>query len=166
MTDRTCTVPGCEKAPRSATADWCKMHYHRWYRHGTVDMLATRHHMGSPRRYRTIAAKGHPLAGANGRAYEHRVVLFAMIGEGSHACHWCGTTVTWGPKGSPDELQPDHLNNDGADNRPANLVQSCRRCNTTRALQHRSDELRRIGFWSSNDTIAATRSQTRLPRIA
>ena len=165
MTERTCTVPGCEKPTRSTGADWCKMHYHRWYRHGSVDRVATRIRTGADRRYRTVPAKGHPLAHANGRAYEHRVVLYDLIGPGTHECFWCGVMVEWGPKGSPDELQPDHLNNDGGDNRPENLVPSCRRCNTTRAIQGRSDVLRDLGFWSGNDTIASCEQQRRKPRI-
>lgn len=34
MTNRTCTIEGCDKPTRSKLADWCKMHYHRWYRTG------------------------------------------------------------------------------------------------------------------------------------
>ena len=34
MPNRTCTIPGCEKPARSARAEWCAMHYHRWYRYG------------------------------------------------------------------------------------------------------------------------------------
>lgn len=30
----TCVIEGCEKPARSSSAEWCKMHYHRWYRHG------------------------------------------------------------------------------------------------------------------------------------
>lgn len=163
---RTCTIDGCEKPLRSPGADWCKMHYHRWYRHGTTDKVATNIRVGRPRRYRTISAKGHPLAGANGRAYEHRVVLYDAIGPGEHSCHWCGVAIHWAAKGDPGELQPDHLNGDGADNRIDNLVPSCRGCNTTRAIQRRSDILRDMGFWSGNDTVAACAGQARRPRIA
>ena len=99
MSERTCTMPGCDKPARSSGAAWCKMHYHRWYRHGSPDKVSTQVRVGMPRRYRTVAAKGHPLAHANGRAYEHRVVLYDLIGQGPHACHWCGVMVNWGPKG-------------------------------------------------------------------
>lgn len=32
MTDRTCSVEGCERTPKGR--GWCAMHYHRWHRHG------------------------------------------------------------------------------------------------------------------------------------
>lgn len=141
------------------------MHYHRLYRHGSLERTAAGIKTGAPRRYRTVPAKGHPLAHANGRAYEHRVVLYDLIGPGPHPCHWCGELVEWLPKGAPGELQPDHLNDDGGDNRPENLVPSCRRCNTTRAVQRRSDALRERGWWSVNDTIAELKGAKRSPRI-
>lgn len=165
MANPTCTAPGCEKPARSMSADLCPMHYHRMYRHGSLDRTADGVSVRVPRRYRTVAAQGHPLAGANGRAYEHRVVLYDLIGPGPHECHWCGVEINWLPKGQPGELQPDHLNNDGGDNRPENLVPSCRRCNTTRAIQRRSDILRERGWWSVNDTIAGLRRGGRADRI-
>jgi hypothetical protein len=141
------------------------MHYHRWYRHGSTDRVATRaESISLGRRYRTVSAKGHPLAHANGRAYEHRVVLYDHIGIGPHACHWCDAEVDWLPKGNPRELQPDHLNNDGADNRIENLVPACRSCNSTRGLQRRADALRAAGWWSNNDTVG--KLAPRKPRVA
>lgn len=141
------------------------MHYHRMYRHGSLERTAADVYVGRPRRYRTVAAKGHPLAGVNGRAYEHRVVLYDAIGPGPHPCYWCGDLVDWAPKGTPGELQPDHLNDDGGDNRLENLAPSCRRCNTTRAIQRRSDILRERGWWSVNDTIAELKGMHRADRI-
>lgn len=44
MANGTCTIDGCENTPRSAKADWCPKHYHRWYRHG--DPLATAYRTG------------------------------------------------------------------------------------------------------------------------
>lgn len=165
---RTCVVDDCEKPTRSAKADWCKMHYHRWYRHGSVEKVA--HASGVSvslgRRYRQVRATGHPLAGVDGRAYEHRVVLYDAIGPGPHPCHWCSTPVEWLPKGSDGELQPDHLNNDGGDNRLENLVPSCRSCNGARGAQRRSDALLDAGWWSNNDTIAQLRNGGRVPRVA
>lgn len=168
MSQFTCTLAGCDKPSRNIkSAALCKMHYHRQYRHGDVTTMA--HDNGVSvslgRRYRTVAAKGHPLAMANGRAYEHRVVLYDAIGAGPHACHWCGDMVEWVGKCQPHELQPDHLNDDGADNRPENLVPACRTCNTTRGCQRRADALRAAGWWSKNDTIAYLANGGRKPRI-
>lgn len=156
MDEPTCTVPGCDKPLRSSRAKWCKMHYHRWYRHGDVNRVAS----GAPvtashgRRYRYVTRHGHPLAGATGRAYEHRVVLFDAIGPGGHSCHWCGREVTWeSTRGDADCLVADHLNGVGDDNRSENLVPSCAPCNTARAMQARAGALRAAGWWSNNDTV-------------
>lgn len=168
MLDFTCTLDGCDKPSRNlGSPAMCKMHYHRWYRHRDTERSAFTTNVTASlgRRYRTVAAKGHPLAMANGRAYEHRVVLYDKIGAGPHACHWCGTEVEWVGKGQPKELQPDHLNDDGGDNRPENLVPSCRSCNTARGCQRRADALRAAGWWAGNDTIAALVNGGRRPRV-
>lgn len=166
MTHRTCTITGCEKPVRSAGAEWCGMHYHRWYRHGSTDKVAHNSDVTASlgRRYTRTYAPAHPLANKNGSVYTHRMVLFDAIGPGPHACHWCDSEVDWLPKGDPRELQPDHLNNDGADNDLSNLVPACRGCNSKRGLQRRSDALRAAGWWSNNDTVAALKGG-RHPRV-
>ena len=168
MDHATCTIDGCDKPLRSSGAQWCKMHYHRWYRHGSTDKVA--HESGVTashgRRYKTKRAPSHPLASKHGVVYVHRLVLFDTIGPGVHACHWCGTEVAWLPKGDPRCLNVDHLNGLGDDNRPENLVPACQRCNTTRGGQARSDALREAGWWSHNDTVAALKGQTRADRVA
>lgn len=159
MTDRCCVVPGCTSPPRSRSAELCTKHYHRQYRHGSVDRVA--HQAGISvshgRRYRSRHMPHHPLAMSSGRVYEHRAVLYDAIGAGPHACHWCKDPVHWDPTdGRP--LQVDHLNGVGDDNRPDNLVPSCGPCNVARAQQARSAALREAGFWSQHDTIAGLRS--------
>lgn len=160
---KMCEVPGCVKPARSNVAELCPMHYHRQYRHGSIDTVSTGSNVtvSLGRRYRTIQAVGHPIAPPNGRAYEHRVALYDSIGPGSHPCHWCGKLVHWGPKGTVDNLEPDHLNGDGADNRIANLVPACRSCNVARAQQARSKAMRKAGWWSVNDTIEQGKTQHR-----
>lgn len=166
MANGICTVEDCEKPLRSSGADWCGMHYHRWYRHGSIDKVSTRvEGVSLGRRYVMKSKVGHPLADKYGRVYVHRLVLFDAIGPGPHSCHWCSRLVDWLPKGDPNELQPDHLNNDGSDNRLDNLVASCRSCNTTRGGQRRSRALRDAGFWSHHDTIERLKSGGRKPEI-
>jgi hypothetical protein len=167
MTNPTCTIESCAKPARSMSASLCPMHYHRQYRHGSTEKVAHVNGVSVSlgRRYRQVPAKGHPVAHADGRAYEHRVVLYDLLGPGPHPCHWCGTGVDWLPKGTKGELQPDHLNDDGSDNRPDNLVPSCRTCNSTRAVQRRADALRAAGWWSGNDTIAHLTNGGRAARI-
>lgn len=156
---RPCAVQGCESAARSRSADLCSKHYHRKYRHGSVEKVATGAEVtvSHGRRYRVVYQPGHPVAGLRGMAYEHRVVLYDRIGLGPHGCHWCGVPVRWdAAKLDDDALQVDHLNSIGDDNRPANLVPACRPCNTRRAMQARHRALVDAGFWSENDTIART----------
>lgn len=168
MTKPTCTLPECDKPSRSNVPNLCPMHYHRAYRHGDVHKVAHKSGVTAShgRQYKRKTAKGHPAADANGIGYVHRIVLWDAIGPGEHPCYHCKRVVSWdNGKGHPDVLQVDHLNNHGDDNRPENLVPSCIECNTARGAQRRSDALREAGFWSVNDTIAATASQTRRPRI-
>jgi hypothetical protein len=92
--------------------------------------------MTSVARYRYVTVDSvHPLAvglkaRSDGRTViaEHRLVLFDKIGPGMHPCHWCGAAVEWG-----STLRTDHIDNDGQNNDPSNLVASCHGCNTRRA---------------------------------
>lgn len=79
-------------------------------------------------------AAGHPLAPPSGTVAVCRLVLYEMIGPGSHPCHWCGNLVTWMPgKGvAPDALIADHLDWDQSNDSPENLVPSCNACNAHR----------------------------------
>lgn len=166
MTNATCTIDGCEKPLRSSGATMCGMHYHRVYRHGSPDKTARAEQgVSLGRRYTMIHAAGHPLADKYQRVYTHRKVLYDHIGPGPHPCHWCSAPLDWTPKGEPDSLQVDHLNNDGADNRIENLVPACPSCNTARGQQRRSDALRERGYWSEHDTIAGLKRSGRRPRI-
>lgn len=38
----TCAIDGCQKPTRSRTAQWCEMHYHRWYNTGDPGEAAPR----------------------------------------------------------------------------------------------------------------------------
>ena len=88
--------------------------------------------------YRDIRLPEHPLASKGGIVREHRVVLFAKIGPGTHPCHWCGSPVTWRAPGEPGTITgqgvliADHLDDDKRNNDPGNLVPSCNRCNVWR----------------------------------
>jgi hypothetical protein len=165
---KTCDVDGCDKPPRSSGTRTgrliCKMHYHRQYRHGNVESVATGLHTGAGRRYRRVYLPNHPLSSKYGQVYVHRQVLYDAIGSGPHECHWCRATVNWAAKGAFDELQPDHLNGIGDDNRLENLVPACGPCNRTRGSQARSERLKARGFFSNHDTVGAL--GTRKPIIS
>lgn len=80
--------------------------------------------------YRTVTIHHlHPLRllwGAS--SYVHRVVLFDKIGYGPHLCFWCGRVLSWGGT-EAYSLHTDHMNGNKRDNRPQNLVPSCKSCN-------------------------------------
>lgn len=153
MPDRTCTVGDCPNPPRSSGAEWCKKHYHRWYRHGSVDTTA----VGSRtfvRHYVAVYRPGHPIAPKSGKVYVHRLALFDKIGDGEHPCHWCGTLLRWRVTDEGETpLVVDHLNNDTGDNDPDNLVPACHACNTRRGNKRRSARLRHHGWFQVNDTV-------------
>lgn len=158
MTDRTCTVPECGKPLRSPGATYCAMHYHRWYRHGSVDRCARSADAPSAskgRRYIRRANPTHPMAMKNGNVWEHRAVLFDAIGYGPHPCHWCQHPVDWRAEHRPDQLHVDHLDGMGDNNDLANLVPSCPTCNTGRGSTARHEAMKEAGWWSNHDTVAA-----------
>lgn len=162
-----CTVEGCRKPSRSKSPALCPMHYHRKYRHGDVNKVAsTSPSISNGRRYKLVRLKGHPLASKNGQVYVHRLVLWQLIGPGAHNCHWCGRIIRWdSERRDPDALHVDHLNDHGDDNRPENLVASCPRCNIARGRQRSAAALRESGWWSAHDTIERLSGKCRLPKI-
>lgn len=85
MENRMCSVKGCEKPPRTRTAQWCPMHYHRWYRHGDPEVSLLGHGFVDFHGYRVVPAPDHPLARKRGDVLEHRKVLFDAIGPGDAA---------------------------------------------------------------------------------
>ena len=114
------------------------MHDARMRRTGTYDKVPRGRYV-AVHGYVCVKKVGHPVARQTGWAYEHRIVLYDAIGVGPHPCHWCGAQVRFDrtyPQ-HQDGLVVDHLNDDKADNRPANLVPSCNPCNSTRStLDH------------------------------
>jgi len=68
----------------------------------------------------------HPLAGKNGKVAVSRLVLYDKLCGVAEPCHWCGCSLIW------KTLCADHLDSDGMNNAPENLVPSCRGCNANR----------------------------------
>lgn len=161
MSDRTCSVKGCDKPARSLNEGaWCERHYMRWYRHGDplagVDVNGFK--AGPQRHYRRVRPPaGHPMRTKNGAAYEHRVVLFDTIGYGPHRCHWCDAALTWG-----NNLHVDHLDRVKDNNDPTNLVPTCQPCNSRRAAADKAILARRAGYWHGKDARRPKAERTAL----
>lgn len=128
-----CEVNGCDKPSLSGSSQYCIMHYSRLRRSGTTDdrPLAFRY-QGTSRYVSVTVGPDHPLAPPSRPwIYEHRKVLYEAIGPGPHPCHWCGAMVNWMDP-IESKIEVDHLNQVRDDNRPENLVASCKSCNAAR----------------------------------
>jgi len=130
----TCRIEGCERPHRNRDS-LCAGHRSCMDRQGNVAADVPLRSVSSPYKngYLMGYDPSHPLAQADGRVRVHRKVLYDAIGPGQHACHWCGSPITWDIS-SPTSggLETDHVNGSKSDNRPENLVPSCKRCNVKR----------------------------------
>lgn len=128
--NRLCRIDGCDKRAKGDHSV-CSMHAARISRHGNPDTVLTK--TVPVRRatngYLIVRVPGHPLANGSGLAYQHRVVLYGVIGPGDHLCHWCNRAIRWDDR----TLQVDHVDEDKHNNAPGNLVPSCQRCNSARS---------------------------------
>lgn len=86
-----------------------------------------------PESYVNLYEPSHPLSVGVGVVGAHRAILYSLIGDGQHKCHWCDRPVQWGKGVGPGVLVVDHLDGDHRNNEPANLVPSCHTCNITRS---------------------------------
>lgn len=120
-----CLVHRCDKAATRVGLGVCETHYGRLRNTGTFT-LAPAVEVLISRGYRICKAPGHPLAMANGWIAEHRKVAFKKYGTDDIECHWCAKPMTW------PLAVVDHLNEVKTDNRPANLVVACNKCNLAR----------------------------------
>lgn len=127
----TCSVEGCDGTV--AARGWCWKHYARWTRNGHLGVQSHFYSFySSPEGYQVVRVPDHPLANSKGYAYVHRVVLYGLIGGGTHLCAWCGKELTWMAERRGDWLTVDHLDHDPTNNDEANLVPSCQPCNAKR----------------------------------
>lgn len=113
----SCAVDGCDAIARSR--GWCSTHYWRWRVHGDPSYKVV-----GERPVRRLP--DHPLAPPSGVIRVSRIVFFEKSGGVCPPCEWCGVELTW------ETVCVDHLNSNTSDNRPDNLVASCRGCNANR----------------------------------
>lgn len=121
-----CSVDGCLQSTRSKKSSLCDSCYSRKRRTGKVEKIRHRGWYQTKAGYvLSYSQKDHPLA-INGKVFQHRMLLYDLIGPGEHPCYWCGMLLLWG------QITVDHLNEIKHDNRHENLVVSCNKCNRLR----------------------------------
>lgn len=94
--------------------------------------------------YRVLKVPGHPLAMSGGNVYHHRLVAYSARNGVCGPCYWCAAPLQW------KQAIVDHLDEDGKNNEPSNLVVTCNKCNRARGamlpffrrlVYQRADEL-------------------------
>jgi len=107
----------------------CQVHNHRITKMGGDLGAAWSPGAINDRGYRNVTSTGHILGQSQS---EHRLVLFGVIGFGPHRCTYCHAHINW-----KSGLEVDHIDFDRLNNVPANLVQSCHKCNSDRSPKGR-----------------------------
>lgn len=108
----------------------------------SLDRKPTSDTIGSHGKYLRISGPtvyNHPAFIGWYNAHQHVLIAYNKYGEGPHSCHWCGHEIEWmfgewaGLDAEIRKINVDHLDDDGHNNDPDNLVLSCNSCNTKRS---------------------------------
>lgn len=125
-----CCVEGCDRPARYKGSQLCQMHYFRLRRNGSLELLPVRRALRyvTSNGYVTRYMPDHPLANKGGLVFEHRFVMWPLVGPDCRPCELCGKPEAW------RTCHVDHIDEDRQNNAADNLRILCRGCNVKRGF--------------------------------
>lgn len=157
-----CRVDGCERDAQYKTAQLCQMHYFRIWRNGSLEKKEISRALRyiTPNGYVNLYMPDHPLANRGGCVFEHRFVMWPIVGPDCRPCELCGKPQTWAT------CHVDHKDEDRMNNSPDNLRILCRGCNVKRGFRPQSHANRsRVGLIEFEGRIDTATNWARDPRV-
>lgn len=157
-----CCVDGCDRDAKYKTAKLCQMHYFRVWRNGSLEKKEINASLryNTPNGYVRLRMPDHPLANRSGCVFEHRYVMWSIVGPDCRPCELCGKPQTWAT------CHVDHKDEDRKNNSTDNLRILCRGCNVKRGFSAQSYANRsRVGLIEFEGKLDTAANWVRDPRV-
>ena len=144
-----CHIKGCNRDSMYKKKDLCQMHYFRFMRTGSFELVDSGDlsHVTS-NGYTVVHRPEHPLARGTGYILQHREVLYNSIGESTPDCALCGCKTSW----EIYKFHVDHIDEDKSNNDISNLRMLCNSCNVGRTKKTQCEAAGRISVTINGET--------------